>query len=138
MGLTVNGNVIVKGDQLFDNSVKIVKYEGEAQKEEPLTEEVLKERVDFVKSRITNGRLWFPVCKFMMWKMLVPEGDFGSAVEILERLYPEEKLNAKDLASLNVLSFRKELAEWDENDCPLKDRTTFHTYKNIAELMMSV
>lgn len=138
MGVTVFGDFIVKGDHISDYGVKIVNGgEGKA-KSELLTEESLKANVDIIRNRIENGRLWFPVCKYMMWKGLCPEGDFTTAIEILKHIYPEVSLNAKDLSSLNVLSFRKPLEEWDENDCPLKDRTTFNKYKNIATLLMNL
>lgn len=138
MGITVNGNILVKGDQIFDGGIKIVNGEKEKEKKEPLTEEKLKENVDYVIKRLENGRLWFPVCKYMMWGGLCSEGDFTSAVEILSRLYPNISLNAKDLSSLNVLSFRKSVEKWDENDCPIKDLKTFYKYKSIATLLVSL
>lgn len=138
MGITIYGNIIVKGDQIFDGGIKIVKGYKEEEMKEPLTEEKLKEDVDFIIKRLENGRLWFPVCKYMMWRGLCAEGNFTAAVEILSRLYPHIALNAKDLTSLNVLSFRKSLAEWDLKDSPIKDFKTFNKYKDIASILMSL
>lgn len=136
MGITVNGTLIVKGDQLNDDAVKIVHNHGGGNaKKEPLTVERLKENVDAVLERIENGRLWFSVCKYMMWENLCADGDFVAAVEILKPLYPDVAFNAKDLASLNVMSFRKPLAQWDANDCPMKDLTTYNKYHSLAMLL---
>ncbi len=135
MGITVNGNITVKGDQIFDGGIKVVHQYGQAEKKEPLTEERLKEKVSLIRNKLENGRLWFPVCKFMMWEKMVPEGDFDAAAEIIKRLFPDVSLNAKDLSSLNVFSFRKELKEWNQEDSPIKDRTTFYRYKGIADLL---
>lgn len=100
-----------------------------------LTEDELMERVANVRTLIGNtNRLWFPVCKYMMWRKMVPEGDFNSAVKIIEKLYPEVSLNPDDLSSLNVLSFKKTLDEWDVTNAPVKG-TTFNKYYTIAELI---
>lgn len=131
MDITVNGSVIVHGDQILDGGIKIV-HEGSARrKKQPLTEKTLKENVDLIRSRINNGRLWFSVCKHMMWQKLVPEGDFQTAADILQRLYPGLTLNAKDLSSLNVQSFRKHVSEWTDADAPVSG-TTFNKYMTIA------
>ncbi len=138
MEVKEGGMVIVKGDFIENGGLKIVNSTTKEEKKVPLTEELLKEKVEHIKSRIDNGRLWFPVCKYMMIEKLVPEGDFEKAAEILKRLFPEITINTKDLATLNVLSFRKKPEEWDENDSPIKDRTTFFKYKNIAELLFDM
>lgn len=138
MGITVQGNFIVKGDQINDYGVKVV-YGSEKKKEEgPLTIERLKEKVDCIRNRLESARLWFSVCKYMMWEGLCADGDFVDAVEKLQPIYPEVKFNAKDLASLNVLSLRKPLEEWRCDDSPFKDETTFNKYKNIADTLYLV
>lgn len=138
MGLTVNGNVYVKGDQLFDNSMKIVKGSAEAARKESLTMELMRQKIDAVLPMISNGRMWFPVCKYMMEEGLCPEGDFKDAAEKIKELLPDAIVNATDLSRLDVLSFRKKIVEWDENDSPIKDRTTFHRYKHIGEALFEV
>ena len=65
------------------------------------------------------------------------EGDFVKACEMLKGLYPEQMFNAKDLATLNTLSFRKPLAEWNIDDSPVKGNT-FYKYKNIADALYNI
>lgn len=136
MGITVNGNIIVKGDQVFDGGVKIVKnYGGADESDRPLTDAELQEKIERVREQIGNTkRLWFSVCKYMMWRRMVADGDFVSAVAKLEELYPGLALDAADMSKLNVLSFRKKVDEWDINDAPVKN-TTFSKYLSIAEMM---
>lgn len=138
MGITVQGNLIVKGDQIFDGGIKVVRYGTTEEENEPLTMETLKEKVTLLRSRIENSRLWFPVCKYMMLENLCAEGDFVEATEKLKTLFPDEEFNAKDLSRLNVMSFRKPFAEWDEEDSPIKDRTTFFKYKSLGDALSEV
>lgn len=138
MGITVQGNLVVKGDQIFDGGVKIVKCSQADEAKQPLTLEVLREKVSMVRNRIENGRLWFPVCKYMMLEGLCAEGDFQEAASRLTELFPEVEINAADLSRLNVLSFRKPFDEWQEDDSPIKDRTTFFKYKSLGQLLCEV
>lgn len=129
-------------DIIEDGGVKIVKNYGTEEKKnkKPLTEEELKEKITFVRPKIGDRhRLWFPVCKYMMWNKMVSDGDFDSAVAIISRIMPEEasNLNAKDLSSLNVLCFAKELEEWKDADAPVHG-STYNKYYVIAELMDSI
>lgn len=139
MEIKEGGLVIIKGDNIENGGIKIVRgyepSEGLAHKEKTLTEDELMKRIEKVRTHIGNtNRLWFPVCKYMMWRKMVPEGDFNSAVNILKKLYPDVKLNPDDLSSLNVLSFKKSLDEWDPTNAPVKG-TTFNKYYTIAELI---
>lgn len=139
MEVKEGGLVIIKGDNIENGGLKIVRgYDLSADKSEnakPLTEDELMQRVEGVRSHIgKTNRLWFPVCKYMMWRKMVTDGDFQSAVRILERLYPELSLNADDLSSLNVYSFKKPLDEWEPTNAPVKG-TTFNKYYTIAELI---
>lgn len=139
MEIKEGGLVIIKGDNIENGGIKIVKgYEtsvDKLEKEKPLNEDELRRRVDSVRTHIgKTNRLWFPVCKYMMWRKMVPEGDFSSAVKILEKIYPELSLNADDLSTLNVLSFNKSIDDWDPTNAPVKG-TTFNKYYTIAELI---
>lgn len=133
---------VFKGAQYvehIDSQVNNYNYYGQGERENekkhPLTEEELKAKVARVRKHIgTSNRLWFPVCKYMMWGKMVVEGDFNTAVAKLKELYPELNLNADDMSSLNVLSFRKSLDEWDIENAPVKG-ATFNKYYTIAELM---
>jgi len=141
MEVNDGGLVIVNGDQMFDGSLKIV-YGGEGASkkkheddEPPLTDEELKRKCDGVRSRIGNtDRLWFPVCRYIMWRKRVAEGDFDSAVAIIERLYPGLKLNADNIAENYAFSFTKTLDKWDPQNAPVRG-TTYNKYYSIAELM---
>lgn len=132
------GVVIIKGDNIENGGLKIVKNYGgsEEQKkaEEPLTDMELMEKIERVRQKITTKRLWFPVCKYMMWRKMVADGDFTAAVKKLDELIPGLELDAVDLSKLNVLSFRKRFEEWDINNSPVKN-TTFSKYLVIAEMM---
>lgn len=124
-----HGTIYTGGKRDDENAADDVKT---AQK--PLTEEELKEKVDFVKPNITAKKQYFSVCRYMMWRKMVPERDFKGACAILERLYPGLGLDADDMDSYYVLSFRKPLDEWDVNDAPVHGKT-FNKYYTIAELM---
>lgn len=137
MEIQNGGMVIIKGDNIENGGMKIVKNYGYGDAErtqKPLTEEELKEKVDFVKPNITAKKQYFSVCRYMMWRKMVPERDFKGACAILERLYPGLGLDADDMDSYYVLSFRKPLDEWDVNDAPVHGKT-FNKYYTIAELM---
>lgn len=141
MNVNAGGMVIIKGDQINSGGMKIVKvYGGESEKKEKdeykvLTEEDLKRKIEFVKPHIgTTKKLYFSVCRYMMWCKMVPERDFAAAVEILNRLYPELNLNADYMGTLYVASFRKKLEEWNPQDAPVKG-VTYNKYYTVAELM---
>lgn len=137
MEIQNGGMVIIKGDNIENGGLKIVKNYGGADKtkkqEEPLTDEELMEKIQRARRHITNNRLWFPVCKYLMWRKVVAEGDFVSAASKLESLIPDLSLDAADLAKLNNLSFRKTLDKWDEDDSPAGKN--FGKYLIVAELM---
>ena len=139
MEVKEGGIVVIHGDNIEAGGLKVVHQYGSGssapKKNEPLTEDELREKVESVRQHIgTIKRLWFPVCKYMMWHSMVGDGDFVTAVAILERLYPELHLDADDLSSLNVLSFSKPLKEWNPNDAPVKG-TYFSKYFLIANLL---
>lgn len=138
MEIQNGGMVIIKGDNIENGGLKIVKNYGGADKtkkqEEPLTDVMLMEKIDRVRKHISAKRHWFPVCKYMMWRHVVAEGDFVMAAAKIETLYPDVKLDASDLSRLNVLTFRKSLDKWDANDAPVGNGA-FNKYMMIAELM---
>lgn len=140
MGITVNGNIIVKGDQVFDGGVKIVKNCGATDNEsEMLTEELMRDKIDSVRNIIDTQRMWFPVCKYMMWEGLVAEGDFSGALKMIQSWYPDVVFDAKDLSThMNVGCFRKALTEWvDDTGAPVHN-STFNKYRNLAETLYHV
>lgn len=100
----------------------------------PLTDAELMAKIERVRQKITTKRLWFPVCKYMMWRKMVADGDFTAAVKKLDELMPGLKLDAHDLSKMNVQSFRKTLDKWDADDAPVAN-STFTKYIVIAEMM---
>lgn len=134
------GMVIIKGDNIENGGLKIVKNYGQDATEEkktkaPLTDAELMEKIERVRKHIgTVKRLWFPVCKYMMWHRMVAEGDFVTAVAKLEELYPGLGLSAHDLSKMNALSFQKTSDKWDANNAPVAN-ATFGKYMAVAELM---
>lgn len=137
MEIQNGGMVIIKGDNIENGGMKIVKNYGggeDKKNDKPLTDAELMEKIERVRRHITTKRLWFPVCKYMMHRHMVAEGDFVAAVAKIEELIPGLALDAADLSKLNVLSFRKPTDKWDVNDAPVTN-ATFGKYLIIAELM---
>lgn len=138
MEIKEGGFVVIKGDNIENGGLKIVKNYGSgaegAKAEKPLTDEELKEKIERVKKHLTNKRLWFSVCKYIMQRHMVGDGDFVSAADKIEELYPGTNLDPDDLSRMNVMSFRKSHDNWDINNAPVKN-TTFSKYLVIAELM---
>ena len=60
-------------------------------------------------------------------------GGLGKFIDLLSEIMGEEApdLDVKDLAKLNVLSFRKPVCLWDENDSPAGNGR-FQAYREIA------
>lgn len=141
MEIKDGGIVVINGDNIEAGGMKVVnQYGSSANKpqEEKLTEEQLRDKIERVRPFIENKRLWFPVCKYMMWRKMVAEGDFKTAVDILDRLFPEPKLGLdyKDLSKMNVDSFSKELSRWDPKNAPVS-HTIFSKYYLIANQMFT-
>ena len=139
MEIKEGGIVVINGDNIEAGGLKVVNQYGQHAKmpeDGKLTEDMLKDKVERVMLLITNKRLWFSVCKYMMWKGMVADGDFKSAVDIIDRLFPNLGLDAKDLSKLNVLSFSKELSQWNPKDAPVQN-TVFSKYYLIANQMFT-
>lgn len=129
-----SNNTIIK-DSTFNGPVYTYKLDEKENKKTSLTEEELKKKIEKVRIHIgTTKRLWFPVCKYMMWRKMVANGDFVTAVAKLESMFPGLKLDADDMSSLNTLSFSKGVNEWDAENAPVRG-ATFSKYLVIAELM---
>lgn len=100
-----------------------------------ITPEVLREHILTVMPLITNARHWFSICKVMMHKSIVGEGDFDSAISLIKAAFQEGlaiEPDAKDLAKLNSGTWEKEEPEnWDCGpEDPLKKGIP--VYKTIA------
>ena len=87
------------------------------------------------KTLITTKRHWFVPCKWLMWKGYVEEGDFRTAVSMLQEHFPDLELDSKDLSKLNVDSFHKPFSQWREDDAPVNGKT-FKKYYDLAAFLM--
>lgn len=102
----------------YEGSQKVDKIEhqtinynlgGNKEKSSLVTPEELRKHIDVVLSFITNSRHWFSVCKMMMGLNIVGDGDFDSAVVLINAAYPEGlnvPLNPKDMARMNSGSWQ--------------------------------
>lgn len=101
-----------------------------------ITPEVLREHILLVMPLISVSRHWFSVCKIMMRIGIIGEGDFESAVTLINMSFPEGldiQPDAKDLARLNTGTWEKEEPEgWS---CAPADPISkgVPTYKTIAQ-----
>ena len=87
----------------------------------------LKETLDHIQCK----RHWFAI--FAVLRDLRVVGGFGEFTALLSEIMGEEApdLDVKDLAKLNVMSFRKPVSLWDENDAPTSCGR-FQAYREIA------
>lgn len=138
MDFHISGNYHHHGDNIEKGGKKIV-YNGDNPDLHPLTEEELKRKVDIVLPCIKSARMWFSVCKYMMWRHMCAEMNFKDACDILIHLYPELKLDYTKLRDLNVFSLKEELDDWKyEYDKPFKEEDIFEQYKFVATKMYEV
>lgn len=95
----------------------------------------LRQRLDIVTKMMRHGRHWFPICKGMMQRGIVERGDFVGAANMITEAYGEMGLpyniNPEDIAKLNVLSFSKDIEDWDKDNSPIEGNKFFH-YKAIG------
>lgn len=132
MDFHITGDYKHYGDNIEKGGKKIV-YNGDKSNTKTLSEEELKKKIDKVLPHIKNARLWFSVCKYMMWEHMCAEMDFEGACEILLKLYPNLTLDAKSMQKLNVFTLKEELEDWEyEYDQPFKDEKTFEEYRFVA------
>lgn len=147
------GTTIIKktyyGDDIHDGGLKIVgtqTYGSQTDEDEnqalqhtnePITYENLQERLVVVAPRIGNSkRLWFCVCKFMMWREIVAENDFLKACSMLNETY-NLNLNYRDMEAINVDCFSKSYDQWCDEKAPVHGKT-YQKYITILELLYAL
>lgn len=84
-----------------------------------------------------NARLWFCLCKAMMWREDAVDGDFPGAVARLRQAFGGElpcEIDAKDISRLNVLSFSYTIDRWNQADSPFKRGNDFLQYHGLATM----
>lgn len=84
-----------------------------------------------------NARLWFCLCKAMMWHGDAVDGDFHGAVARLRQAFGGKlpgEIDAKDISRLNVLSFSYSLDRWNQEDSPFKRGNDYLQYHGLATM----
>lgn len=107
--------------------VRKAKEDEGAQLSQQTIARALKETLGYIQCK----RHWFAV--FAVLRDLRVVGGLGEFVDLLSEIMGEEApdLNLKDLGRLNVMSFRKPVRLWDENDSPAACGR-FQAYREIA------
>lgn len=87
-----------------------------------------------VAHMIQQGRQWFSVYRALVELRQHPKGDYaGFCLLVCESMHGHAHLpSARELERMDVFSFRKPVALWDETDAPVRGNR-FQNYKRIAE-----
>lgn len=94
----------------------------------------LRAALDKVIPLVRSQRMWFAVCKVMMERGMVRDGDFTAAASMIESAYPEGlavKIVPRDLSRLNVLSFARPSDQWTAANAPVQGKV-FERYQKLA------
>ena len=107
--------------------VRKAKEDEGAQLSQQTIARALKETLEYIQCK----RHWFAV--FAVLRDLRVVGGLNEFTDLLSEIMGEEApdLNLKDLGRLNVMSFRKPVRLWDENDSPAACGR-FQAYREIA------
>jgi SOS-response transcriptional repressor LexA len=102
-----------------------------------LTAEEVDERIVRIGPYVQHARQWFAVYKPMAECTVTEEGDYKGFCSRVLRLLPEHEHlpEAKEVARMDVFSFAKPIAMWEESNAPVKG-VRFRDYRNIALTMM--
>lgn len=108
--------------------VRKAKEDEGAQLSQQTIARALKETLEYIQCK----RHWFAV--FAVLRDLQVVGGLNEFTDLLSEIMGEEApdLNLKDLGRLNVLSFRKPIAQWDEADA-ITVEIRLQTYLDIAK-----
>lgn len=128
-----------EGSQKVDKIERQVNNYNYGRKEsdkELITPDTLRAHIDLVLPFITNSRHWFSVCKIMMRLSIVGEGDFDSAVALINAAYPNGlpvTPNPSDLSRMDCGTWKNsEPEDWACGDAdPVKKGVP--VYKTIAQ-----
>lgn len=101
---------------------------------EPLTVSRIKKAIVKILPKIEIGRHWYSVFRVLVDRKYYDEGtDVSTFVSDLNDWFPgnDWNLNPDDIRRMAVLSFRKQVTFWDENDAPVSGKR-YKTYLGIA------
>lgn len=100
----------------------------------------LKDVIDQVAEFVESKRMCFAFIKALMCSEKLPMDDFDTAVKKINEIYEgnfKYKLDAHDLAKMNILSFRFHPSKWDINKAPVSG-IRFSKFLNIANMTLEL
>ena len=105
----------------------------------PLTREELKKLIAEMGPMIETGRLWFAAYRPLVQHRHVDKGDYAGCCELITDAVPEHEHlpSPQELQRMDVQSFTKAVALWDEQDAPVKGKR-FKKYKMTGERMLDM
>lgn len=98
-----------------------------------LSEEEVNECIVAIGDEVKHARQWYAVMRVLIDFNHIEENEYQKFCQLIERLLPEHghKPVAKELSRMAVLSFRKNVHLWQENNAPVTG-SRFYDYKTIA------
>ena len=98
-----------------------------------LTDERVRDCVTQVLSDIKVGRMWFCIYRVLADVGYLHKGRYEELAERMDELFPDNdfSINPKDISRLDVLSFSRPFAEWDERNAPVQGKR-FREYLHLA------
>ena len=99
-----------------------------------LTREERLEVIRLVAPMVSNGRLWFAVCRAMNSSQKLSAKDYEDFCQLVAISVPDHEHlpDAKELSRMAVQSFAKPVFKWDERNAPVGG-SWFAGYWNIAQ-----
>ncbi len=101
-----------------------------------LTDEEVDELIVQIAEEVLHARQWFSVYKALVEYEVQQAGDYSGFCARVRTLLPEHGHlpEAKEVGRMEVDSFAKNIAMWDERNAPVKG-SRFRDYRRIALLM---
>ena len=98
-----------------------------------LTDERVRDCVTQVLSDIKVGRMWFCIYRVLADAGYLHRGRYEELAERMDELFPDNNfnINPKDIGRMDVLSFSRPFAEWDERNAPVQGKR-FREYLHLA------
>ena len=103
-----------------------------------LTEAEVDAQIIRIGSYVQHARQWFAVYKGMVECEVQEQGDYKGFCSRVRRLLPDHEHlpEAKEVARMEVLSFAKLIALWEESNAPVRG-VRFRDYRSLALTMVS-
>ena len=96
------------------------------------------EQIIRIGVQVQHARQWFAVYKGMVECKVHEAGDYKGFCSRVGRLLPDHGHlpDAKEVARMDVLSFAKPIAMWEESNAPVRG-VRFRYYRSLARTMVS-